>query len=137
MSTEICTLGEGHSLCPWECHLSAGNFPAKTRKILSTRNSSILMMYSSVYLLFESKCHNIIRQKHNIMVVELKCHKADLGPKQAAAHTSTFGSPVPHWHAVLSDTFPAPEMARNQKSNTPYCAQDLESGRTCPLATNQ
>ena len=31
-------------------------FPAKTTKMLSTRNSSILMMSSSVYLLFESEC---------------------------------------------------------------------------------
>ena len=31
-------------------------FPAKTTKILSTRNSSILMMSSSEYLLLESEC---------------------------------------------------------------------------------
>ena len=31
-------------------------FPAKTTKMLSTRNSSILMMSSPVYLLFESEC---------------------------------------------------------------------------------
>ena len=31
-------------------------FPAQTTKILSTRHSSILMMSSSVYLLFESEC---------------------------------------------------------------------------------
>ena len=30
--------------------------PAKTTKMLSTRNSSILIMSSSVYLLFESEC---------------------------------------------------------------------------------
>ena len=24
MNTEICQLGEGHSLCPWECRLSVG-----------------------------------------------------------------------------------------------------------------
>ena len=32
------------------------NFPAKTTKILSTRNSSILMMSSSEYLFLESEC---------------------------------------------------------------------------------
>ena len=31
-------------------------FPAKTTKMLSTRNSSILIMSSSVYLFFESEC---------------------------------------------------------------------------------
>ena len=31
-------------------------FPAKTTKMLSTRNSSILMLSSSVYLFFESEC---------------------------------------------------------------------------------
>ena len=31
-------------------------FPANTKKMLSTRDSSILMMSSSVYLLFESEC---------------------------------------------------------------------------------
>ena len=52
-SIEICRLGEGHSLCPWECRLSVGKpFPAKTTKMLSTRNSSILIMSSSVYLFF-------------------------------------------------------------------------------------
>ena len=32
------------------------NFSAQTTKMLSIKNSSILMMSSSVYLLFESKC---------------------------------------------------------------------------------
>ena len=32
------------------------NFPAKTTKILLTRNSSILIISSSVYLFFESEC---------------------------------------------------------------------------------
>ena len=31
-------------------------FPPKTTKMLSTRNSSMLMMSSSVYLFFESEC---------------------------------------------------------------------------------
>ena len=31
-------------------------FPAKTTKMLSTRNLSILMMSSSMYSLFESEC---------------------------------------------------------------------------------
>ena len=31
-------------------------FPAKTTKMLSTRNSRILIMSSSVYLFFESEC---------------------------------------------------------------------------------
>ena len=31
-------------------------FPAKTTKMLSTRNSSILTMFSSVYLPFELEC---------------------------------------------------------------------------------
>ena len=31
-------------------------FPPKTMKMLSTRNSSMLMMSSSVYLFFESEC---------------------------------------------------------------------------------
>ena len=31
-------------------------FPSKTTKMLSTRNSSMLMMPSSVYLFFESEC---------------------------------------------------------------------------------
>ena len=57
-SKEICRLGEGHSLCPWECRLSVGKtFPAKTTKMLSTRNSSILIMSSSVYLFFASECY--------------------------------------------------------------------------------
>ena len=135
-SIEICRLGEGHSLCQWECkikkelmhrHCGTNNraphwtftdpckpkvrpcareesaspawlaaptmnardttkvyiwrldtgggptlyrkchshntliicwktFPAKTTKMLSTRNSNILIMSSSVYLLFESEC---------------------------------------------------------------------------------
>ena len=53
MSTEICRLGERHNLCPigmpticWK------TFPPKTTKMLSTRNSSMLMMSSSVYLFF-------------------------------------------------------------------------------------
>ena len=44
-------------LCPLECRLSVGKpFPPKTTKMLSTRNSSMLMMSSSVYLFFESEC---------------------------------------------------------------------------------
>ena len=55
MSTEICRLGEGHNLCPLECRLSVGKSlppPPKTTKIVSTRNSSMLMISSSVYLVF-------------------------------------------------------------------------------------
>ena len=56
MSTEICRLREGHNLCPLECRLSVGkpSPPPKTTKMLSTRNSSMLIMSSSVYLFFES-----------------------------------------------------------------------------------
>ena len=60
MSTDICRLGEGHSLCPRECWLSVGKSPPplpKTTKMLSTRNSSILMMSSWVCLLFESESY--------------------------------------------------------------------------------
>ena len=33
MSTEICRLGEGHNLCPFECRLSIGKpFPRRPRK---------------------------------------------------------------------------------------------------------
>ena len=41
-SIEICRLGEGHSLCPWECRLSVGKpFPRRPRKCcqLETRAS--------------------------------------------------------------------------------------------------
>ena len=48
MSTEICRLGEGHNLLE--------NLPPKTTKMLSTRNSNMLTMSSSVYLFFESVC---------------------------------------------------------------------------------
>ena len=52
-----CRREEGHNSYPLECLLSAGRlFSAKTTKILSTRNSSILMMSSSEYLLLESEC---------------------------------------------------------------------------------
>ena len=34
-SIEICRLGEGHSLCPWECRLSVGK-PFPRRNVLST-----------------------------------------------------------------------------------------------------
>ena len=59
MSTEICRLGEGHNLCPLEWRLSVGTpppSPSKTTKMLSTKNSSMLMMSFSVYLFFNSEC---------------------------------------------------------------------------------
>ena len=57
MNTERCRREEGHNSYSLECRLSAGKlFPAKTTKILSTRNSSILMMSSSEYLFLESEC---------------------------------------------------------------------------------
>ena len=57
MNTERCRREAGHNSYPLECRLSAGKtFPAKTTKILSTRNSSILMMSSSEYLCLESEC---------------------------------------------------------------------------------
>ena len=47
----------GGSLYTLECRLSAGiyTFPAKKTKILSTRNSSVLMMSSSEYVCFRIK----------------------------------------------------------------------------------
>ena len=58
MNTERCRREEGHNSYPLECRLSVcwKTFPAKTTKILSTRNSSILMMSSSEYLFLESEC---------------------------------------------------------------------------------
>ena len=45
----------GAQLCPLECRLFVGKpFPPKTTKMLLTRNSSMLMMSSSVFLLFEA-----------------------------------------------------------------------------------
>ena len=50
-------LGEGHNLRPLECRLSVGKkFTPKTTKMLSTRNSSMLIRSSIVYLFFESEC---------------------------------------------------------------------------------
>ena len=43
-------------MCPLECWLSVDPPPPNTAKMLSTRNSSILIMSSSLYLLFESEC---------------------------------------------------------------------------------
>ena len=37
-------------------NICSNTFPAKTTKMLSTRNSSILMMSSSVYMFFDSEC---------------------------------------------------------------------------------
>ena len=53
LSTELCRLGERHNLCPLLYRLSAGKtLPANTSDILSIRNCSILMMSSSLYLLY-------------------------------------------------------------------------------------
>ena len=55
MSTAICWLGEGEQLVPiWTLTICRNTFPPKTTKMFSTRNSSMLMMSSSVYLLFKS-----------------------------------------------------------------------------------
>ena len=48
MSTYICRLGEEHNWCPLECRLSVGNLSPKTTKMLSTRNSSMLIVTFSV-----------------------------------------------------------------------------------------
>ena len=57
MNTERCRRKEGHNSYPFECQLSAGRlFPTKTTKILSTRNSSTLIMSSIEYSFLESEC---------------------------------------------------------------------------------
>ena len=57
MNTERCQREERHNSYPLEMPTVCWKtFPAKTTNILSTRNSSILMMSSSEYLLWESEC---------------------------------------------------------------------------------
>ena len=51
----------GHNSYPLECRLSTGIlFSVKTTKILSTRNSSILMMSSSEYLCLTKNHINVV-----------------------------------------------------------------------------
>ena len=56
MNTERCRREEGHNSYPLECRLSDGRlFRQNTTKILSTRNSRILMMSSSAYFCPQGK----------------------------------------------------------------------------------
>ena len=69
-------------------------------------------------------------------MMEELCHRADPENQDRLPYIPVqLARPSPHWHTVVSDTFPAPEMARNQNCTpkTPYCAHDLNHGRTCPL----
>ena len=50
MSTEICRLGGSQFLPIWMTTICRKTFSPKTTKMLSTRNSSMLMMSSSVHL---------------------------------------------------------------------------------------
>ena len=52
MNTELCRLGEGHSLCQWECRLSVGKpFPRTPRKCcqLETRASWWCLLQCTFY----------------------------------------------------------------------------------------
>ena len=54
--TEICRLGGGTVYAHGNADYLLETCPAKTRNMLSNRDSSILMMSSSVYLLFKVEC---------------------------------------------------------------------------------
>ena len=56
MNTERCRREAGTIRTHWNADCLLEDFPAKITKILSTRNSSILMMSSSEYLFLESEC---------------------------------------------------------------------------------
>ena len=61
-------------------------------------------------------------------MMEELCHRADPENQDRLPYIPVhLARPSPHWHTVVSDTFPAPEMARNQNCTpkTPYCALDL------------
>ena len=78
---------------------------------------------------------NIYKQSLNILMMEELCHRAhpenQNRPPYIPVHLARLS---PHWHTGVSDTFPAPEMARYQGYNpTPNCAHDLNHDRTCPL----
>ena len=73
MSREVCRLEEGHNWFLLECRLSAGKlFPAKTTKMLSTRNLSILMMSSSEYLFLKSFWHDQTCRPIKISVLRMR-----------------------------------------------------------------
>ena len=56
-------------------------------------------------------------------------------PKQTAVHTGTFGSSVPPLAYSGERYLSGPGNGKEPRlqPNTPYCAHDLNHGRTCPL----
>ena len=51
-------------------------------------------------------------------MMEELCHRADPENQNRPPYIPVqLARLSPHWHTVVSDTFPAPEMARNQNYN--------------------